>query len=93
MSELFPHLFSPLTLRHTTLGNRIVFGGHTTNMAVQGVPGEDPLTYYPGDRQVAYYAERALGGAAMIVIEAIAAHETSVVARGRHTRPPPAASG
>ena len=81
MSELFPHLFSPLTLRHTTLGNRVVFGGHTTNMAVQGVPGEDPLTYYPGDRQVAYYAERALGGAAMIVIEAIAAHETSVVAR------------
>ena len=81
MSGLFPHLFSPLTLRHKTLVNRIVFGGHTTNMAVQGVPGENPLTYYPGERQVAYYAERALGGAAMIVVEAIAAHETSVVAR------------
>ena len=81
MSGLFPHLFSPLTLRHKTLGSRIVFGGHTPSMAVQGIPGEDPLTYYPGERQVAYYAERARGGAAMIVAEAIPAHETSVLTR------------
>ena len=81
MSGLFPHLFSPLTLRRKTLGNRIVFGGHTPNMAVQGVPGEDPLAHFPGERMIAYYAERARGGAAMIVAEAIPAHETSVFAR------------
>ena len=28
MSKPFPHLFSPLALRHKTLRNRIVFGAH-----------------------------------------------------------------
>ena len=50
----FPHVFRPLTLRHLTLRNRIVFGAHTTNMAEEGLPG---------DQHLAYYRERALGGA------------------------------
>jgi 2,4-dienoyl-CoA reductase-like NADH-dependent reductase (Old Yellow Enzyme family) len=81
MSRLFPHLFSPLTLRRKPLANRLVFGGHTPNMAVQGVAGEDPLAYFPGQRMIAYYAERARGGTAMIVVEPIPAHETSVLTR------------
>ena len=39
MSEPFPHLFAPLTIRHRTLRNRIVFGAHTANMAEDGLPG------------------------------------------------------
>ena len=36
----FPHLFSPLSLRHKTLKNRLVFGAHTANMSAEGLPGE-----------------------------------------------------
>jgi hypothetical protein len=39
----FPHLFSPLTLRHRALKNRLVFGAHTANMAEGGLPGERHL--------------------------------------------------
>ena len=60
MSRAFPRLASPLKIGSHTLRNRVVFGAHTSNMSVDGVPG---------DRHVAYYAERAMGGAAMIVVE------------------------
>ncbi|MEQ9256903.1 MAG: FAD-dependent oxidoreductase [Alphaproteobacteria bacterium] len=69
----FPTLFSPLALRHKTLKNRIVFGAHTANMAEDGLPGE---------RHLAYYRERARGGAAMIVVEPTPAHRTGVLTRG-----------
>ena len=72
-SEAFSHLLSPLALRHTTLKNRIVFGAHTANMAEDGLPGA---------RHLAYYAERARGGAAMIVVEPVPAHRTGVLTRG-----------
>jgi 2,4-dienoyl-CoA reductase-like NADH-dependent reductase (Old Yellow Enzyme family) len=72
MSE-FPHLFSPLKLRHVELKNRIVFGAHTVNMSYEGLPG---------DRHFGYYRERARGGAAMIVIEPQPAHRTGVLIRG-----------
>ncbi|NQU58025.1 MAG: FAD-dependent oxidoreductase [Rhodospirillales bacterium] len=67
------HLFEPLTLRHKTLRNRIVFGAHTANMAEDGLPGE---------RHLGYYLERARGGAAMIVVEPIPVHATAVLTRG-----------
>ena len=73
MSKLFPHLFAPLTLRGHTLRNRIVFGAHTANMAENGLPGE---------RHVAYYAERAIGGAGMIVVEPMPVHPAAVLTRG-----------
>jgi 2,4-dienoyl-CoA reductase-like NADH-dependent reductase (Old Yellow Enzyme family)/thioredoxin reductase len=73
MPNSFPHLFSPVTLRGRTLRNRIVFGAHTANMAENGVPTE---------RHVAYYAERALGGAAMIVVEPMPVHPAAVLTRG-----------
>ena len=69
----FPHLFEPLTLRHKTLRNRVVFGAHTANMAEQGLPGE---------RHLGYYLERARGGAAMIVVEPVPVHRTAVLTRG-----------
>ncbi|MGQ0485182.1 MAG: oxidoreductase [Hyphomicrobiales bacterium] len=78
MSNPFPALFKPLTLRHKTLRNRIVFGAHTANMSEMGLPGE---------RHRAYYEERARGGAAMIVVEPVPVHRTAVLTRGnfRHS--------
>ena len=78
MSTTYPHLFQPLTLRHKTLRNRIVFGAHTANMAEGGLPGE---------RHLGYYLERAKGGAAMIVVEPVPVHATAVLTRGnfRHS--------
>src|SRR5690606_13456070 len=65
VSRKFPRLFSPLRIRSHILRNRIVFGAHTANMAVEGVPTE---------RHIAYYAERAIGGAGMIVVEPMPVH-------------------
>ncbi len=73
MSTAFPHLFEPLQLRHKTLRNRIVFGAHTANMAKDGLPGE---------RHLGYYRERAMGGAAMIVVEPMPVHQTALLTRG-----------
>ncbi len=78
MAEAFPKLFTPLTIRHRTLRNRIVFGAHTANMAEGGLPAA---------RHLGYYRERALGGAAMIVVEPVPVHGTAVLTRGnfRHS--------
>ncbi len=69
----YPALFEPISLRHRTLNSRIVFGAHTANMSVDGLPGE---------RHRAYYEERAIGGAAMIVVEPMPVHATAVLTRG-----------
>ncbi len=71
--QSFPHLFQPLKLRHKTLRNRVVFGAHTTNMARGGLPGA---------AHAAYYLERALGGAAMIVVEPMPVHASAILTRG-----------
>ncbi|MEZ5824121.1 MAG: FAD-dependent oxidoreductase [Geminicoccaceae bacterium] len=68
-----PHLFQPLQLRHKTLAHRLNFGAHTANMAEGGLPGE---------RHLGYYRERAMGGAAMIVVEPIPVHPSAVLTRG-----------
>jgi len=69
----YKNLFQPLELRHRTLDNRIVFGAHTANMSDLGLPGE---------RHRGYYEERAIGGAAMIVVEPMPVHPTAVLTRG-----------
>lgn len=69
-SSNFRHLFTTAELRGHRLRNRIVFGAHTANMAVEGLPGE---------RHLAYYAERAIGGAAMIVAEPMPVHPAAVL--------------
>ena len=42
----FPHVFTPLRLRHRTLRARINLGAHTTNMGEGGLPSERHLAYY-----------------------------------------------
>jgi 2,4-dienoyl-CoA reductase-like NADH-dependent reductase (Old Yellow Enzyme family)/thioredoxin reductase len=73
MTQSFPHLFSPLKLNSKTLKHRLNFGAHTANMSVDG---------YPVDRHLGYYRERAIGGAAMIVVEPVPVHHSSVLTRG-----------
>lgn len=73
MTTAYPNLVAPLKLRHKTLRNRVVFGAHTTNMAKGGLPGA---------QHVAYYRERALGGAAMIVVEPMPVHPAAILTRG-----------
>ncbi len=73
MSDSYGKLLTPLPLRHKTLRHRINFGAHTANMAEDGLPG---------DRHLGYYLERALGGAAMIVVEPVPTHATGVLTRG-----------
>src|SRR6185436_7373919 len=58
--ELYPALFAPYTLGGKTLRNRIVHASMTTRMGEKGRVTE---------RQIHYYANRARGGAAMIVTE------------------------
>jgi 2,4-dienoyl-CoA reductase-like NADH-dependent reductase (Old Yellow Enzyme family) len=59
-SELkFEKLFSPFTIKSVTLRNRIVFLPHYTAMANR--------TSLPSETEIHYYAERAKGGAALII--------------------------
>ncbi len=69
----YPRLFSPVDIRGHRLRNRIVFGAHTANMALDGLPTE---------QHRAYYVERAIGGAAMLVIEPMPVHAAAVLTRG-----------
>src|SRR5580698_2060126 len=57
MSEQFPHIFSPFKIRNVEFKNRIFVSAHLTCFAVDGMPTE---------QSVAYFAERAKGGAALI---------------------------
>jgi 2,4-dienoyl-CoA reductase-like NADH-dependent reductase (Old Yellow Enzyme family)/thioredoxin reductase len=69
----FPNLFKPIKIGNKTLKHRLTFGAHTTNMSDNGLPGERTLNYY---------LERAMGGAAMIVVEPVPVHRTAVLTRG-----------
>ena len=60
MSTPYPALLAPAILAGKTLKNRIVHASMTTRMGVQGRVTE---------KQLRYYANRALGGAAMLVTE------------------------
>ena len=60
MPNGYPALFSPFTLAGKPLKNRIVHASMTTRMATQGRVNE---------RHIQYYANRARGGAALIVTE------------------------
>ncbi len=60
-------LFTPIALGPVRLANRIVFSAHLTNYAEGGLPSE---------QHAAYYAERARGGAGLIITEEHSTHPT-----------------
>ena len=67
MHGQFKFLFSPLQIGTTEVPNRISFSAHLTNFA------EDNL---PSERHVYYLAERARGGAGLIITEEQTVHPT-----------------
>lgn len=64
----YPLAAEPLRLAHATLRNRIVMPAHTL------LYGEDKIL---SDRHIAYYRERALGGAGMIITEGGSVHRSA----------------
>ena len=68
MSEFFPTLFSPLTIRNIQLKNRILSTGHDTSYATDGRVNE---------RLVAYHRARAAGGAGLIISQVAAVHASA----------------
>ncbi|MEI7885762.1 MAG: mycofactocin system FadH/OYE family oxidoreductase 2 [Actinomycetes bacterium] len=60
-------IWTPLQLGPVTVRNRIVFSAHLTNYAEGGLPTE---------QHAAYYAERAKGGAGLIITEEHSTHPT-----------------
>ncbi len=63
----FKYLFSPLRIGNITVPNRISFSAHLTNLAEHNLPSE---------RQMYYLAERAKGGAGLIITEEQSVHPT-----------------
>ena len=60
-------IWTPLQFGPVTVSNRIVFSAHLTNYAEGGLPTE---------QHAAYYAERAKGGAGLIITEEHSTHPT-----------------
>ncbi len=63
----FKYLFSPLQIGKVTVPNRISFSSHLTNLAENNLPSE---------RYTYYLAERAKGGAGLIITEEQTVHPT-----------------
>jgi mycofactocin system FadH/OYE family oxidoreductase 2 len=62
---MYESLFSEIDLGRVTLANRIVFGGHRTNLAQHGLVGEALL---------AYYRRRARGGCGAVMVGEASLH-------------------
>jgi len=67
MANQFSYLFTPQKIGPLTVANRIVFPAHGSLLA------EDNLA---GERHAYYYAERAKGGAGLIITEVTSVHPT-----------------
>ena len=68
MTQLFPHLFSPLRIGPITVKNRIMSTGHDTCLPHDGTVN---------DALIAYHAARARGGAGLIVTQVAGVHDTA----------------
>ncbi len=65
----FANLLSPIQIGALSVKNRVMITAHTTNFSEQGIPTE---------KDVAYYRERARGGAGLIIIGALRIHPTTL---------------
>lgn len=73
MAQQFEYLFRPIQLGPVTIPNRLCWSGHAPLYAENNLPGE---------RMAYYYAERAKGGAGLIVIGGSGVHESSNYSSG-----------
>ncbi len=78
MSDQLRRLFSPLKLGNTTVPNRILQTSHA-KIFEDVVRGADPDGSYalPSERNALYHAERAKGGAGLLITEYQMVHPTS----------------
>jgi 2,4-dienoyl-CoA reductase-like NADH-dependent reductase (Old Yellow Enzyme family) len=67
--DRYPHVFRPFKIGNVELANRIFIPAHTTNFA---------RDFMPTSRHVAYQRERAKGGVALIFVEPMRIHQTSL---------------
>jgi 2,4-dienoyl-CoA reductase (NADPH2) len=72
-SERYPHLLAPLDLGFTTLKNRVLMGSMHTGLE------EAPDGF---EKMAVYFAERAAGGAALIVTGGVSPNTEGAVAQG-----------
>lgn len=70
MTGPYPRLFEPLTINTTTLSNRIIMGSMHTGL-------EDRI--WDTDKLAAYYAERARGGAGLIITGGVSTSRTGLL--------------
>lgn len=73
--DRFPNLFSPVSVGTLELTNRIVFAGHGSRFV-------DWHQHHLVDRQAHYLAERAKGGAGLIIQGSSMVHPTGLAAAG-----------
>ena len=71
----FPHLFSPLRIGPLESRNRVVFGAHFTMYSEPSPEWGEPGYY--GARLGRYLAERARGGAGVVIAGQAQVHPTS----------------
>src|ERR1700753_1298338 len=72
MSEQFPHIFRPFKIRNVEFKNRIFVSAHLTCFAADGMPTE---------QSAAYFAERAKGGASLIITDLNVVHKNTYLWR------------
>lgn len=75
LSNAYPLLFSPIRFGRAEMRNRIVFAGHGSRFV-------DWHSFHLTDRQAHYLAERARGGAGMIIQGSSMVHPTGLAAAG-----------
>ncbi|MGJ0202860.1 oxidoreductase [Leucobacter sp. gxy201] len=75
-AQTAPHLFAPLDLGFTVLPNRVIMG--SMHLGLEEVPGGF-------ERMAAFYAERARGGAALIITGGISPNEAGRLTPGAAT--------
>src|SRR5215212_3268501 len=68
-NERYPNVFKPFRIGKVSLRNRVFLPAHTTNFAEN---------FLPTDRHLAYLQERAKGGVALIFLEPLRVHRTSL---------------
>ena len=88
MNLFYPHLFEPLTIKHTTFRNRLFVAPHMmSHMDFNGRPDESMIDFY---------AEKARGGYAVVTLGdtpvAACSRSTGVSPRVTTAKPPRAFS-
>ncbi|MEE8369374.1 MAG: NAD(P)-binding protein, partial [Dehalococcoidia bacterium] len=78
MADQFHRLFSPLRIGATTVPNRILQTSHAKMFEdITRSEGPEGSFALPGERNASYHAERAKGGAGLIIMEYHMVHPTS----------------